>query len=189
MEPESLNTIQRTSVNLLDLIRSWQREAIRIVPPEDTGICRARGGVAGAAFFPEGYGLKYPTRDSKWPTLMAIGHNFGCMGYRNRLEARGHEDDKPTWRNLERLLADAGLADDCCYMTNWFIGLSPGEKQVGKFLCKPVVHGVEVPDAGVRANVVALLHPSLSPPNQRLRRGLSAVRKPEVEMVRLAISG
>ena len=124
-------------MDLLELIKNWQQEAIQIVPPEGAEIFQAQGGVPGAAFFPEGYGLKYPTRESKWPTLMAIGHNFGCMGYRKRLEAWGHEDDKPAWRNLERLLADADLPDDCCYMTNWFVGLMPGGKQVGKFLVRP----------------------------------------------------
>lgn len=52
----------------------------------------------------------------------------------------------------------------------------------------PVAYNAEVPGAGVRANVVALLHPSFSPSNQRHRRSATfAGPKPEVEMVRRAL--
>jgi hypothetical protein len=49
----------------------------------------------------------------------------------------GREDDKATWRNLRRLLANADVSMDSCFMTNWFVGLQPGGKQVGEFLSRP----------------------------------------------------
>jgi len=49
-----------------------------------------------------------------------------------------------------------------------------------------VAYGVEIPGTEVRANIVALLHPSFSPSNQRYRRAVFPVEKPEVEMIRSA---
>jgi uracil-DNA glycosylase len=178
---------------------------------------------------------------------MAIGHNFGCEAYRNSINDRGHKDDKATWRNLRALLEDAALSIESCFMTNWFIGLLPGNRQVRKFLHAPspryesecrgllleeikglkpklilllglnvvsrayeimpslspwagatnwktvdgsslgsMARRVEVSGTGVRANIVPLLHPSFSPPNQRFRAGLFPLPKPEVEMLRQA---
>ena len=118
---------------LPDLITSWQ-EGEEIAPPEGAGTLPARGGLPGAAFFPEGLGLQTPSPAADWPWIMAIGHNFGCEVYRNAINAWGHEDDKTTWRNLSNLLRDAGLSIESCFMTNWFIGLLPGNRQVRKFL-------------------------------------------------------
>ncbi len=68
---------------------------------------------------------------------MAIGHNFGCEAYRDAIEAVGREDETTiTWRNLTALLNRAGTSVARCFMTNWFVGLQPGNKQVGKFLAK-----------------------------------------------------
>lgn len=53
----------------------------------------------------------------------------------------------------------------------------------------PVAFDVEVPGTQVKTNVVALLHPSFSPSNQRYRRSVFAVEKPEVEMIRRASAG
>jgi hypothetical protein len=53
----------------------------------------------------------------------------------------------------------------------------------------PVAHGVEVPGTKVIANVVALLHPSFSPSNQRHRRAAFPVKKPEAEMIKRATAG
>jgi len=222
-------------------------KAKRITPQQGTDILPARGGLPGPAFFPEGLGLQNPTVDALWPHIMAIGHNFGCEEYRNEINVAGREDDKATWRNLRRLLADAEVPIESCFMTNWFIGLQPGNKQVGEFLSHPdlryerecgellmeelrtlkpdvilllglpvvgrahrimpalrpwadarnwnvvdsssigpFAHGVEVPGTEVRANVVALLHPSFSPSNQRYRRAMFSVKKPEVAMIRSA---
>jgi len=235
-------------VTPIDHITSWQQRATRIASPENTGILPARGGLPGPAFFPEGFGLQNPSRE-KWPTVMAVGHNFGCTDYRTEIDVAGREDDKATWRNLRRLLADAEVGIESCYMTNWFVGLQPGDKQVGEFLahpspryeaeCRqllldqieglkpsvilllglpvvvrgygimpalrpwagapnwsavdassigPVAYDVEIPGTSVRANVVALLHPSFSPSNQRYRRSILPMPKPEVEMVRRAMT-
>lgn len=233
--------------DILDLIRGWQARARAVAPPQGTPILRTRGGLPGPAFFPEGYGLQSPTPNAPWPTIMVVGHNFGCRDYRNQIDACGREDDKPTWRNLSRLLSDGGVSIDSCFMTNWFVGLQPGDKQVGDFLARPdprfeaecsgllldqmralmpeiilllglevvsrahrilpalrpwasasnwtavdssalgpVARAVSIPDTDVSTNVVALLHPSFSPSNQRYRRTAFAVPKPEVEMIRYA---
>jgi hypothetical protein len=237
-------------MNILELIRGWQIKAKSITPPEDTDILPVRGGLQGPAFFPEGYGLQYPSPDALWPNIMAVGHNFGCEEYRNEINAAGREDDKTTWRNLSRLLTDADVPIESCFMTNWFVGLQPGSKQVGEFLSSPdsryerecselileqirtlkpnvilllglpvvmrvhrimptlkpwadaprwkvvdlsslgsVAYKIEIPCTEVRANVVALLHPSFSPSNQRHRKTVFTMEKPEVEMVRRAIAG
>ena len=47
------------------------------------------------------------------------------------------EDPTATWRNLDGLLVKAGSSPAQCFRTNWFIGLLPGDKQVGRFLLKP----------------------------------------------------
>jgi hypothetical protein len=121
---------------LIDMIAGWQKKARAISPPKRSKILRARGGLPGPAFFPEGYGLQNPTADARTPTVMAIGHNFGCEDYRNEIDAAGRENDKPTWRNLCRLLTDADVPIESCFMTNWFVGLQPGDKQVGDFLSR-----------------------------------------------------
>jgi len=236
-----------TRMNILEVIRGWQTIAKSIVPPQGTDILTARGGLPGPAFFPEGLGLQNPTADALWPNLMAIGHNFGSEAYRNEIDAAGREDDKATWRNLRRLLSNADLPIESCFMTNWFIGLQPGNKQVGEFLSRPamryerecgellleemqtlkpkvilllglpvvgrahrimpslrpwadapdwnqvdssslgpVAYGVEILGTEVRANIVALLHPSFSPSNQRYRRTAFPIEKPEIAMIKSA---
>jgi uracil-DNA glycosylase len=122
----------------IDTIAEWQREALSIHPPSGTDRLPAVGGLRGPAFFPEGFGLSQPIPlDDHRPTIMAIGHNFGCVGYREEIDPTGREDDKATWRNLDRLLINAGADPAQCFHTNWFIGLLPGMKQVGRFLRKP----------------------------------------------------
>ena len=234
-------------MDILDVIRNWQLKAKCIAPPEGTDILPSRGGLPGPAFFPEGFGLQNPTAGAIWPHIMAVGHNFGCDDYRKEIDAVGREDDKATWRNLRRLLAEADVPIESCFMTNWFVGLQPGNKQVGEFLYGPdsryerecsellveqmrtlrpevilllglpvvrrahriipvlnpwadatnwsmvdssslgaVAHGVEVSGTQLRTNVVALLHPSFSPSNQRYRKTVFTVEKPEVAMIRSA---
>jgi hypothetical protein len=236
-------------MELLHLVGNWQQQAIKIAPPENAELIPARGGLPGPAFFPEGLGLQNAAYSNEnWPTVMAIGHNFGCEKYRQGIDVEGREDDKATWRGLCKLLTDAGGTIEMCYMTNWFIGLQPGSKQLGNFLLRPEsryetecrnlllqqikglepetilllglnvvaraheimpglvpwagarnwksvdnslkgpVYDVEVPGAGIKVNVVALLHPSFSAPNQRFRRGIFSIPKPEVEMVRHAFA-
>lgn len=125
-------------MTLLASIAMWQEEALGILPPSGTDRIAAVGGLPGPAFFPEGFGLSYSgPRQNERPTIIAIGHNFGCVEYRKEIQAAGREDDKATWRNLDALLLHAGSNPSQCFRTNWFIGLLPGSKQTGRFLRKP----------------------------------------------------
>lgn len=137
-------------MNFLGKIEKRQTQACEIEPPrsrENPLLNRekARGGVPGPAFFPEGMGLLNP---GKWiggarPLIMVVGHNFGSCGYRDGLEPKefkkkrnGREDDEKTWKYLASSLDVANItidqrkvSIDDCFMTNWFIGLLPGEKK------------------------------------------------------------
>ena len=237
-------------MSLLASIARWQKEALAIAPPSGTDRLPAVGGLAGPAFFPEGFGLSHvPMGRNDHPTIIAIGHNFGCQEYRNEIQAAGREDDKATWRNLDALLLQAGSNPAQCFRTNWFVGLLPGSKQTGSFLRKsdeeyeqaclslllkqireiqptavlllgPEVasraynlipalmpwkgaerwididrstighsaRDVEVPAAGVRTNVVALLHPSFGAANQSRRMKNMRVPVTEAEIIRAAVA-
>ncbi|WP_125486143.1 uracil-DNA glycosylase family protein [Edaphobacter aggregans] len=125
-------------MSLLGSIVRWQAEALKIPPPSDTNLLPAVGGLPGPAFFPEGLGLSESALcQNDRPTIIAIGHNFGCQEYRTEIQVAGREDDKPTWRNLDALLGQAGANPSQCFRTNWFVGLLPGGKQTGRFLRKP----------------------------------------------------
>ena len=125
-------------MTLVETIAAWQMEALSIQPPLGSGLLPAVGGLPGPAFFPEGFGLSHPILpEHPAPTIMAVGHNFGCAQYREGIGPAGREDDKATWRNLDRLLRDANSTPARCFRTNWFIGLLPGNKQTGQFLRKP----------------------------------------------------
>ncbi len=109
-----------------------------IAPPSGTDRLPVVGGLPGPAFFPEGCGLSDVAMvRNDHPTIIAIGHNFGCQKYRNEIQSAGREDDKATWRNLDALLLQAGSKPTQCFRTNWFVGLLPGGKQTGRFLRKP----------------------------------------------------
>jgi uracil-DNA glycosylase len=125
-------------MSLLGSIARWQEEALKIGPPSDTNLLAAVGGLPGPAFFPEGFGLSESALcENDRPTIIAIGHNFGCQEYRTAIQGAGREDDKATWRNLDALLVQAGANPSQCFRTNWFVGLLPGHKQTGRFLRKP----------------------------------------------------
>ena len=94
-------------MTLVETIAAWQMEALSIQPPLGSGLLPAVGGLPGPAFFPEGFGLSHPILpEHPAPTIMAVGHNFGCAQYREGIGPAGREDDKATWRNL----------DACCAM-------------------------------------------------------------------------
>jgi uracil-DNA glycosylase len=125
-------------MSLLKSIARWQEEALAIAPPSGTDRLSAVGGLSGPAFFPEGFGLSHVAMGrNDHPTIIAIGHNFGCQEYRNEIQSAGREDGKATWRNLDALLLQAGSDPAQCFRTNWFVGLLPGSKQTGRFLRKP----------------------------------------------------
>lgn len=126
------------NIDLVNALTRLQCVAVSVSMPAETSLLPARGGLAGPAFFPEGLGLSEPAlHGSVLPTFMAIGHNFGCVAYRNKIELAGREDDKTTWRNLDRLLLAAEAEPSSCFRTNWFIGLLPGNEQTGRFLRRP----------------------------------------------------
>lgn len=128
-------SISASSGSFVNSLRRLQQDAVSIDPPQNSSCVRARGSLSGPAFFPEGLGLSASAlKAGTIPTVMAIGHNFGCAEYRQSIETTGREDDKHTWRNLDSLLLQAGCRTDDCFRTNWFVGLLPGKKQVGKFL-------------------------------------------------------
>ena len=124
-------------MSFLQVISLLQREATGIKPPAGTDRLPTIGGLPGPAFFPEGFGLTDAARErDKLPSIMAVGHNFGCAQYRDMLQMVGREDDKATWRNLDSLIVRAGASPNDCFRTNWFVGLLPGMKQTGTFLKK-----------------------------------------------------
>jgi uracil-DNA glycosylase len=237
------------STRLVDNLVQLQQQAIRIKPPSGTELLPARGGLAGPAFFPEGLGLsELALRKGTPPSIMAIGHNFGCADYRQAIQAAGREDDKATWRNLDSLLIRAGSRPELCFRTNWFVGLLPGKVQVGEFLryldltyeeacnrllveqiklVQPKVililgpqvarrayqvipalapwrrasrwndidgssighspRKVNIPIAGISANIAALLHPSFGAANQSRRMKNMLQPTTEIEIVRAAL--
>lgn len=125
-------------MSLLAAIAQWQEDALKIAPPSGTGLLPAIGGVRGPAFFPEGLGLSQAGLGrNDHPTIIAVGHNFGCQEYRNGIQSEVGEEKNATWRNLDQLLNRAGSSPDQCFRTNWFVGLLPGTKQTGCFLRKP----------------------------------------------------
>lgn len=134
--------------------------AISIPVSTESSLLPARGGLRSPAFFPEGLGLSESVlRGSPAPNFMAIGHNFGCQKYRNEIEPAGREDDKATWRNLDGLLAAAGVKPSACFRTNWFVGLLPGEQQTGKFLRRPH-EGYESQCARLLIEQIKLIRPT-----------------------------
>jgi hypothetical protein len=123
---------------LAETIALWQQEARNIQPAKGTDRLPALGGLPGPAFFPEGLGLSHSAQlQNVCPSIMAIGHDFGCVEYRKEIDSAGREDDKATWRNLDSLLIQAGSDPAKCFRTNWFVGLLPGSKQTGPFLLRP----------------------------------------------------
>lgn len=125
---------------LVAQLRRLQERAQQIVPPPGRGIAPARGGLRGPAFFPEGFGLtESALHGGQPPEVMVIGHNFGCVDYRERIEGSSREDDKQTWANLDRLLQQSGVDASAVFRTNWFVGLIQEKRQTGKFLRRPHV--------------------------------------------------
>ncbi|MDR3792279.1 MAG: hypothetical protein P4L03_02755 [Terracidiphilus sp.] len=235
---------------VIGAISLLQRKALQIMPPPESNCLPAKGGLSGPAFFPEGLGLSelHLLRGSEMPRIIAVGHNFGCVDYRAAIELVGREDDKPTWRNLDRILSKAGICPESCFRTNWFIGLLLGSSQMGKFLRAPdksyevqcnrilidqislikprvllllgpevasrayqiaptlapwrgakrwidIDHSsigpsprdVEIPGAGLRVNVTAILHPSFGAANEGRRMRNMSQPITEAELIRAAI--
>lgn len=101
--------------------------------------------VDGTAFFSAGPGLvctQPPSRAGLPPYpnggTMIVGHNLDAeTPYRQRiaegLPHGGRDRPMPTWRNLYRLLAAAGVDRVSCFFTNAYVGLKAGDDPEGPF--------------------------------------------------------
>ena len=95
--------------------------------------------IPGLAFFPGGHGLWGCVEGQPLPPfpvggVMILGHNFDSEGaYRKSLEVGRESTKNPTWRNLLKVLAEAGIAPECCFFTNLYMGLIGGSNATGKF--------------------------------------------------------
>jgi uracil-DNA glycosylase len=183
-------------MTLLEEIASWQNEALSIRLPAGSPCKPAIGGLPGPAFFPEGYGLtESAMREGTVPTFMAIGHNFGCEDYRERLgPPPWREDNIPgTWRSLDRLLRQADASPDLCFRTNWFVGLRKGNENDGPFLsqddesyeeacCLLLLKQID----RFRPKAILLLGPVVSKRAYRMSADLSGWSHPRKKMITFA---
>jgi uracil-DNA glycosylase len=65
---------------------------------------------------------------------MVLGHDFHSeTGYQSSLKAGGEPLTLPTWSNLTKLLATAGLPPERCFFTNLYMGLREGSATTGPF--------------------------------------------------------
>lgn len=126
---EVLSFAAMHSANLIHELEILKRRAVEITPPDGTQIQRAKAGLRGPAFFPEGLGLNESMLlGGGHPQFMVVGHNFGCVAYREKIEEASREDDKATWRNVDSLLVRRGSrltsssgqtgSSDFCLATN-----------------------------------------------------------------------
>ncbi len=104
--------------------------------PESPGVLRLHCEIPGyPAFFPGGRGFKgqaFPTSP-----VMLLGHNYDSeAGFRKSL-ARGAEDPNiKTWKNLrESVLPAAGLSEEECFFTNFYLGAMQSTTNIGQFKC------------------------------------------------------
>ena len=95
--------------------------------------------IPGLAFFPGGYGLWGSAAGRPLPPfpvggVMIVGHDFHSeAGYRESLRLGGERLTLPTWSNLVKLLAAAGIAPERCFFTNLYMGLRAGTATTGPF--------------------------------------------------------
>lgn len=133
-------TLTPQTTDFLSLVRKWQERALALRPPVAKGFAEdlqrrpPMGDLHGPAFFPEGLGL-IDNSTAEVPGIVIVGHNFGCVTYRQGL-SYGEEHGR-TWLGLKWLFQKAEVPFVSCYLTNWFIGLLPGDKQEGPFLLEP----------------------------------------------------
>jgi hypothetical protein len=91
------------------------------------------------AFFPGGHGLWGCAEGKPLPVfpvggIMVLGHDFHSEdGYRKSFEQGSENTRHPTWRNLLKLLSEIGIAPECCFFTNLYMGLRAGSANIGKF--------------------------------------------------------
>ena len=114
-------------------------KGVTSVAPYPAGVIALSGFILGVAFFPGGSGLWDQNAPSAAPRMpiggtMVLGHDFHSeTGFKNSLTAGTENVKSPTWRNLLRLLGDAGLDLRSCFFTNFFMGLRKGKQSTGVF--------------------------------------------------------
>ena len=65
---------------------------------------------------------------------MVLGHDFHSeSGYQASRDAGGERLTLPTWRNLLKMLAAAGIRPETCFFTNVYMGLRAGTATTGPF--------------------------------------------------------
>ncbi len=113
--------------------------ALTQVAPYPKGVVPVPEQIPGTAFFPGGSGLWQATGSDVLPPfpfgkVMVLGHDFHSeIGYHQSLAKRGENLKGPTWRNLLRLLSEAGIEAGQCFFTNAYMGLRAGSNTTGKF--------------------------------------------------------
>jgi uracil-DNA glycosylase len=141
LPPNVRNEVATTSKEWLGLGHPaeilWRRQ--RDVAPYPAGVAAIGRMIPGTAFSPGGAGLWRPSYDHGLPPfpeggVMVLGHNFDSVrGYERSLKAGQERLNGSTWRNVLRLMRDAGVREDGCYFTNVFVGLKEDKSSLGEF--------------------------------------------------------
>lgn len=104
------------------------------VGPYPPGVVEVRAPIPGTAFFPGGLGLWTGVSEIPTGQIMIVGQDFNSKAAYDRAFAAGGEvTTSPTWRNLLRILQDAGISPDRCFFTNVYMGLRDGGNETGRF--------------------------------------------------------
>jgi len=96
--------------------------------------------IGGTAFFPGGYGLWGTQSNQLLPPMpvggvMVLGHNFDCeKNFKESLNHQGENLTKGTWYHLLLLLEEVEIPKERCFFTNFYMGLKPGDKAMGRLL-------------------------------------------------------
>lgn len=105
--------------------------AVEPVPPA----VRVPAPLTGVAFFPGGFGLWVPPKESDDESVLrrpvfVLLNNFGSEGYWrscNESSLRGEDVSAPgTWLGLRTRLRQWGISEHDCFFSNAYVGLLPG---------------------------------------------------------------
>jgi uracil-DNA glycosylase len=106
--------------------------------PYPAGVVRVPRQVRNMAFFPGGLGVAHEPGEPP-PALpvggiMVLAHNLDSeVGFRRTIKCDGENRKGPTWRRLREFLQAAGIHEQDCFFTNFFMGLCEGAESVGQF--------------------------------------------------------
>jgi hypothetical protein len=108
------------------LIDLWE-EMTRSVGPYPSGMVAVPKWMRGTAFFPGGLGIWIEAGQlAKLPfgKVMILGQDFDTETSYQRSFAVGTEvETSATWRNLRKILGEAGICLSDCFFTNVYMGL------------------------------------------------------------------